>query len=261
MREIFRRKHILWLKMLFTSFALPRSKEADMLEDFAKIELRHLKWIAKEYKEFDWSREDIKLHFNESKKAYEIIEDELMALELLYNDTPLFKRIKSDERYMLFCLNRFENYKIEAFNKGLEYKNLDSSSLKALIEFLFEETYKEYELVITYFYSKMKIDSADIKDVFEDLIEESIYHLKSFALLQSKLGLLQIPRAVMKEVYQFDDLKKFIQDSIEEEIAAKEQCKMLSSSIKDEELSLFFDFINNQEDFHIELMREVLKKL
>ncbi len=260
MREIFRKKHELWLKMLFVSFALPRSKEADMLEDFAAMEFRHLKWLAKEG-DFDWNRDNLQLKFSTAKEAYEMLEDLIVSMELLYKEGPLFFRIKSDERYMLFCLKNFKDYKITAFDRHLRYKELDKESLKSLVEFLFEETYKEYELIITYFYSKMRVDNPKVISVFDDLIEESIYHLKSFALLEAELGILQIPRPVMKEVYQFDDLKKFLEDGIEEEMAAKEQCRALSQSIKDESLSLFFDFINNQEDFHIELMQEVLKEL
>jgi len=45
---------------------------------------------------------------------------------------------------------------------------------------------------------------------------------------------------------------------ITEEEAAKVMCKELSDAIKDEELSKFFDFINFQESYHIELMKKLL---
>ena len=77
----------------------------------------------------------------------------------------------------------------------------------------------------------------------------------------AKLGILSLPRVVMKEVYKFEDLKEFLQKGVEEEIAAKEQCLALSQAVRDEELSHFFDFINKQEDYHIVLMQKAIKML
>jgi len=47
---------------------------------------------------------------------------------------------------------------------------------------------------------------------------------------------------------------------IEEEIAAKDECRKLSDAVgKDApQLAKFFDFINYQENYHIELMTEAL---
>ena len=43
--------------------------------------------------------------------------------------------------------------------------------------------------------------------------------------------------------------------------AAKEQCRELSEAVaaESEELASFFDFINYQESYHIELMKEALE--
>ena len=265
MVELFRKKHALWLEFLFGSFALPRGQEAEMLYDFALMEYRHLKWLAKAIvksgEDFDWNREPLQLGYSNAKELYARLSDKLMALELAYGKSALFDRIRSDEKYMLFCLQKAPDIAITAFDRNLSYKNLDKTSLDALVLFLLEESYKEYELIITYTYSQIHSKDADISLVFEDLIYESMYHLKSFAQLMAKLGILAVPRPVMEEVYKFEDLKKFLEDGIEEEKAAKEECKKLSQAVKDEELSRFFDFINNQEDYHIELMQEVLAKL
>ena len=48
-------------------------------------------------------------------------------------------------------------------------------------------------------------------------------------------------------------------DGIEEEEKAKIECKKLSDAISNEELSRFFDFINYQENYHIELMKKALE--
>jgi hypothetical protein len=265
MVELFRKKHELWLEFLFGSFALPRGEAAEMLYDFANIQYRHLKWLAKAIvksgRDFDWNRALMKCEFKSAKELYERLSDKLMALELEYGEGALFDRIRSDERYMQFCLQKAPDIAVSAFDRNLSYKSLDKTSLDALVLFLLEESYKEYELILTYTYSQIHTEDADISLVFEDLVYESMYHLKSFALLMAKLGILSVPRPVMEEVYKFEDLKKFLEDGIEEEKAAKEECKKLSQAIKDEELSRFFDFINNQEDYHIELMQEVLAKL
>jgi len=74
----------------------------------------------------------------------------------------------------------------------------------------------------------------------------------------AKLGILALPRELHEMTYVIKDLKQFVKDGIAEEEAAKEMCKELSDAIKDEELSKFFDFINYQESYHIELMRKLL---
>ncbi len=252
---------------MYASFALPQNEDAQKLYDFSLILFRHLKWLAqemvKEGENISWNRENIPFSFATSEQMYAHLIDELLALELLYQKGALFDRIRSDERYMLFVLRKLmkkEPVELEAFQKR-GYKQLDGKSEEALVLFLFEESYKEYELILTYSYSQLHTDSAKLSKIFDDLIYESLYHLKSFAILQGKLGVLCIPRGVMQEVYRFADMKKFLEDGIEEERAAKEQCKQLSDAIDDEELSLFFDFINNQEDFHIHLMQEAIELL
>ena len=79
--------------------------------------------------------------------------------------------------------------------------------------------------------------------------------------MQAKMGLLGVPRIVMKELYQVDDVVQFLKDGINEELAAKEECKKLSEAVaKDSpELEKFFDFINHQENYHISLMEDALK--
>ncbi|WP_281950487.1 hypothetical protein [Nitrosophilus kaiyonis] len=266
MREIFKKKHELWLKVLFSAFALPKGEISDVLLDFADIEFRHMKWIAKDIVknrgDFNFDRDKIDIKANNFYELIDKLIDSLLAIEISYKDSALFYRIKNDERYMIEKLRefkKFEDFEITAFNKNMKYKNLDKKSLDALILFLFEEIYKEYELILVYFYSSIHTDNVSLYSIYEDLIYESKFHLKSFAFLQAKLGLLSLPREVMEEVYKFEDLKKFLLDGIEEEKGAKEQCRALAAAVKDKDLSSFFEFINNQEDYHIKLMEEALK--
>ena len=103
-----------------------------------------------------------------------------------------------------------------------------------------------------------RTDNALHFNVFEDLIAESQFHLKSFGNMMSKMGILALPRELHELTYLVKDLEKFVVDGIAEEEAAKIMCKELSDAIKDEELSRFFDFINYQESYHIELMKKLL---
>ncbi|MRI58755.1 MAG: iron-binding protein [Epsilonproteobacteria bacterium] len=266
MLDLLRKKHALWLVIFFGSMSLPQSRERDKLLDFANIQYRHLKWIAKEIvksgQDFDWNRDSIKLSFSHSRELFEALLERLRQIGSGYPRGALFDRIRHDEEYMIWSLEHFElDVALEAFSKKLTYEGLDQKSLEALVRFLFEEIYKEYELILTYTYSQLHTDSARLGLIFEDLIYESMFHLKSFCTIAAKLGILSVPRVVMEEVYKFDDLKKFLEDGIAEELAAKEQCKALSSAIKNEELSRFFAFINYQEDYHITLMQEALEAM
>jgi rubrerythrin len=91
-------------------------------------------------------------------------------------------------------------------------------------------------------------------------VDESFFHLKSFGEMMAKMGILGVPRVVMKELYQIENIVKFLENGIQEELAAKEECKKLAQAVVNEsrELAAFFDFINNQEDYHIELMKDAL---
>ncbi len=263
MQKILEAKHTLWLEILFGAFTLPCEQKEQLL-DFAMIEYRHLKWIAKEMvkmgEDFEWHREEPKIQFANTKELLEYLAKKLATMG--YPEGPLFDRIRSDEEYMSFILQKLAKespHPITAFSKELHYEGLDAKSMQALVQFLFEEIYKEYELILVYTYAQLHTNEARLGLIFEDLIYESIYHLKSFAALAARLGILFVPREVMKEVYKFEDLRLFLQEGIEEEMAAKEQCRALSQAIENEELRRFFYFIDHQESYHIELMKEALE--
>ena len=74
----------------------------------------------------------------------------------------------------------------------------------------------------------------------------------------AKMGILALPRELHELTYIVKDIEKFVIDGIAEEEGAKEMCKTLSSSIEDDDLKRFFDFVNYQESYHIELMKKLL---
>jgi Mn-containing catalase len=72
------------------------------------------------------------------------------------------------------------------------------------------------------------------------------------------LGILSIPRFITSEIYAIGSLEQFLLEGIDEENAAKEECRAIAQSIGHEGLRNFFNFINTQESYHIALMQEAL---
>ncbi|RUM66905.1 MAG: iron-binding protein [Sulfurospirillum sp.] len=270
--DLFVKKHELWLRVLFGAFSIKDEKLYDLLYDFAMIEYRHLLWLGNELKEqnieFDFNREQINIEYKDNFELFNSLVKEFESIKSHYGDSVMFERFLNDESYFIHKLELLlsvekNNKKITAFDKSrkLEDVELNDKQLNALIMFLFEESYKEYELILVYTYSNFFTDSKMLSSIFFDLIYESHFHLKSFARMMSNMGLLALPRVVAKRVYQFDDLVQFLNDGIKEEEGAKELCIKLANEIDNEILSPFFTFINNQESYHIALMQKALKHI
>jgi len=164
---------------------------------------------------------------------------------------------------MKAALSKMEDEEVaNCFDGKRVYPNVDltDEARDALTIFLFEESYKEYELIMVYNYSKANSDNAFLNRIFQILIDESFFHLRSFGQMMAEMGILAVPRSLMEEIYKFDDLEQFLKDGIQEEIGAKEECKRLAAAVSDssEHFAAFFTFINNQENYHIALMEEAL---
>ncbi|MCI0500936.1 MAG: iron-binding protein [Epsilonproteobacteria bacterium] len=272
LNEIYQLKHELWLKILFISFAITNEKIKNELYEMSQIEFRHLKWLGNKLKEekieYDYDRFAIDFAKNTTHESFSYLLNELQLVMKNYNpDDVLFARMLSDEYFLIVKLNYYlqnsENKSITAFNKERIYqqKTLSKESVDALTIFLFEETYKEYELIMIYSYMQNYTNDITLYNVYQDLIDESHYHLKCFGNMLSIMGILAIPRMLLKEIYKRDDIKKFLLDGVEEEKMAKEECQKLALAVKDDELSKFFEFINYQENYHIELMKKAIKML
>ena len=269
MNKTYQKKHELWLSILFASFAINDETIKSRLYDFSQIAFRHMKWLGESILEsgdnYNYDRDMVLLKRSTVFEVIEALEEEVKAFGAFYPETILGERIKTDDAYLLEYLSQVlakeeNNAEITAFNMKREWedKNLEQSQIDALTLFLFEESYKEYELILIYAYMQARTDNALHFNVFQDLVDESHFHLKSFGNMMAKLGILALPRELHEMTYVVKDLDKFIKDGIAEEEAAKVMCKELSDAIKDEELSKFFDFINYQESYHIELMKKLL---
>jgi hypothetical protein len=267
--NLFQTKHELWLQILFSSFAIKDPIIKEKLYELSQIAFRHLKWIAKEYRQdnnyYNYTRNEIAIKHDDVFKTLIHLKESIHKTQKNYTTSELFFRIKEDENYFISIIDSWLNNltcnaPITAFNKNLKYqdKELNTAQRDALILFLFEETYKEYELILIYFYMQNFTDSLLHFDIYQDLVDESHFHLKSFGNMLGELGLLAIPREVHEMSYKITDLKAFILNGIDEELNAKEECRKLAQAVGDSELENFFNFINYQENYHIELMKKLL---
>jgi len=269
MDKTYQKKHELWLSITFASFAINDEEIKSRLYEFSLMAFRHMKWIGtdvlSEGGDFNYDRDMTLFKRDTVFDVITTLKDEVNAIQDSYPKTILGERVRTDDAYLLEYLsqvlkNETNDKEITAFNMKREWmdRNLAQDQIDALTLFLFEESYKEYELILVYNYMQARTDNALHFNVFQDLIDESHFHLKSFGNMMAKLGILALPRELHEMTYVVKDLAQFVVDGIAEEEAAKVMCKELSDAIKDEELSKFFDFVNYQESYHIELMKKLL---
>ena len=270
--SLFRAKHQIWLRILFLSFAAPANDIKSRLYEFSQIEFRHLKWVAGALVEgtiaYDYHRDP---SFSiEGESLFELLRTALADIKVLhaaYDDSPLAERMLRDEHYLVETLEGYLSLPsldlpLSAFNRELVWPDasLTKDQTDALTLFLFEESYKEYELILIYFYQQVRALSHTESSAYQDLIDESHFHLRSFGEMMAKMGILALPRELHPRSYVIEDMEQFFRNGIVEEENAKEECRRLSSTITDPALSSFFEFINHQESYHIEIMKHLLEK-
>ena len=271
MKELLVKTHEVWLVTLMASFMSKNIENKRVLNDFSDILFRHFTWIEKylieNNIEYDYNRSTVPIKVDNLKVIITNIIERLNTLDLMLTSITkeaLKNRLKSDWDYMKFALNKLEDEDVKsAFDANRKYKsyNLTKEATDALTLFLFEESYKEYELIMIYNYLKAHSSSDFLNKIFQILIDESFFHFKSFGEMMAQMGILGVPRVIHESLYKVDDVVQFLKDGIDEELAAKEQCRELSDAVGNdsEELAKFFDFINNQENYHIELMKDALR--
>ncbi len=268
MKTVLIKTHEAWLEMLMAGF-MSRTESKQILFDFSDILFRHFTWIEHELIEigesYDYNRDNIPIKVSRLSDMLKAITARLLEIDLQLVGTPdrdLAARMSTDIAYMVDVLHGMNDEVVTAFNmeRRLPNTELTEEATDALTLFLFDESYKEYELIMIYNYLKAHSDDAFLNRIFQILIDESFFHLKQFGEMMAKMGILAVPRVVMRELYEVEDVTAFLKAGIEEEIVAKEECKKLSDAVGRDSQSLakFFDFINHQENYHIALMREAL---
>ncbi|RUM56705.1 MAG: 4-hydroxythreonine-4-phosphate dehydrogenase [Nautilia sp.] len=267
-------KQMNYLSLLYASFMHPDRKVAEVYEDFALIEYKHMIWAMNDMVangiEFDMDIDDLRdLKVTSTKELREKIIEKLENSIKCENSEGIkeatLKRFKSDEDYFLSVLKRMnDDEKITAFDEHKTLKEIEITPAQAdaFNFFLMGETFKEYELITIYSYLKAHInDNVEAVNCFADLASDSIYHLKRFAKYAVELGTLNFVRSIDKEKYKDISIIKFLKENIEEEQDAEKECLVLAEKIGNEDLSNFLLFISRQEVYHAELLERALSHL
>ncbi len=259
--------HEAWLVTLMAGL-MSSTQSKHILFDFADILFRHFRWIEAEMvktgESYDYDRDMIPIQVD---KLSDILNNIIMRLnqidlQLIGIKRELSSRMSSDLSYMRDMIAHLSDEEVHAFHakRKLEYIPLSEEATDALTLFLFEESSKEYELIMIYNYLNAHSSDLYLSRVFQYLVDESLFHLKQFGDMMAKMGILGVPKMVHKELYQSIEIEAFLLAGIDEEIAAKEECRKLSEAVasNSKELAKFFDFINNQESYHIVLLQDAL---
>jgi hypothetical protein len=259
--------HEAWLLMLMAG-VMTRTGHKQTLLEFSDILFRHFGWIERELISaqccYDYDREGISIRANALRPLLDRIQQKLTNVsEMLEGvDMKLAARIRSDLTYFVARLGAIPDETIRAFDAGraLDDICLDAEATDALTLFLFEESYKEYELILIYHYLQLHSQDAFLNQTYQTLVDESFFHFRQFLEMMAQMGILAVPRMVSKELYQIEDIGLFLRSGIDEELAAKQECRRLSEAVgtRSPELAQFFDCINYQEDYHITLMETAL---
>ena len=269
MEQIAIKVHEAWLATIMTGF-MSKTENKQKLFDFSDILFRHFNWLENAMIEkdipYNYDRGEIPIKVASLSGMLTDIVRRLTeikeALPSLNDEEALQGRMLTDITYIAGVVGSMEDEEVTAFSLERKFPGvaLTQEATDALTLFLFEETYKEYELIMIYNYLKAHSNDAYLNRIFQILIDESFFHLRSFGDMGAKMGILAVPRILMKELYQVEDVVAFLKDGINEELAAKEECRKLSEAVSKDspELEKFFDFINHQENYHIALMKDAL---
>lgn len=270
MKILFKEVHEVWLATQFAGF-ISKTNSRQELYEFSNILFKHLTWLENDFIKngikYNYSIQHVPIRVDKLSSMINNILERLTSIESKLDsckDGDITYRMQSDIDYIKAVLERLPDEEVsDRFDSNREYPSVELTprAKDALTLFLFEESYKEYELIMVYNYSKANSDNVFLNRIFQILVDESFFHLRSFGQMMADMGILSVPRSLMEEIYKFDDLEQFLKDGIEEEKGAKEECKKLAAAVSDssEHFASFFMFINNQENYHIALMEEALE--
>jgi rubrerythrin len=273
-REQVIRQQTSFLKFLYSSLILQEAPEVRrILESIADFKYRHTAWAMEEGKrrgeEFDASFNQEEINRLRELKSYQEVLDYLKEdlegnLASYTGEDPTILRFKNDDTYFLSQIKGLKGEGVvTAFDdhQTLPEVELSEENRKALVFFLLEETFKEYELITIYTFYKTFSTNATANSAFTDLAYDSIYHLKRFGELAAQMGVLPLPRVVPVEKFRRENLLQFLKENIEEEKDAEKNCLILAEKIGNPQLKEFLLFISRQELYHAELLQRALDSL
>ena len=268
--KIIKKQHESFIKFVYASVMTKEEDVKYKLNDIARFKYRHMVWVMQDAvnkgikfnMDFD-EKEIAKIKVETEDELIEVLKEDLNENIALYEgiDNPTINRFRSDDEFFLEEMNLFDvEGKITAFNEAKELPGVEltEESKSALIFFLMEETFKEYELITIYSYLKVHSNIAVANSAFTDLAYDSIYHLKRFASLAAQMGVLTLPRPIPHDKYENIGVVEFLKENIEEEMDAEKQCLILAEKIGNKYLKDFLLFISRQEVYHGELLQRAL---
>lgn len=284
LNELFKRKHNLWLKLLYGSVMVQNGESARMLDSFARIEFRHLRWLADEiisqYRNFDYENatdgtpfpkmfdfEGEMPHIEcEFPEFIDGMKDDLKVLVTLYeNDFIYTNRFRSDEGFFIHRIEKVQESRgfeaHDSFKKDVgeiaKNFNIDPDEavfVKDSLEYLLD---KEYASVISFFYINAHLENKAYAEILSDLTYESLSHMKYYAILMSMLGILKTPSKVKKDEYMINNLAKFLDKNIEDELEEIKEMESISARAKIDEFKNLLRFIEEQEKHHIMMLKRI----
>ncbi len=271
--KLIRFQHESFIKFIYASVMVKENDVRCKLEDIARFKYRHMVWAMQDATnkaiqfDMDFNEKEIsKIKVQNEEELLQVLIEDLENNLAEYEgiDNPTINRFRSDDSFFIEELKQLDmEADITAFNehKTLSGIELEENSKAALVFFLMEETFKEYELITIYSYLKVHSDIAVANSAFTDLAYDSIYHLKRFATLASKMGVLTLPRPIPHEKYENIGVVEFLKENIEEELDAEKQCLILAEKIGNKYLKDFLLFISRQEVYHGELLQRALDSI
>jgi len=272
-QKLVKLEHESFIKFIYASVMVKEDNVRRKLEDIARFKYRHMVWAMS-----DATNKEVNFHMdfdeNEIKKIkvdrgeylLNVLIEDLQNNIAFYDgiNDPTIARLRSDDTYFIEELQHLDiESEITAFDERRELPGveLEEDAKAALVFFLMEETFKEYELITIYSYLKVHSTNHIANSAFNDLAYDSIYHLKRFAELASKMGVLTFPKPIPHDKYENIGVVEFLKENIEEELDAEKQCLILAERIGNKELSDFLLFISRQEVYHGELLQRALDSI
>lgn len=282
--DIFRKKHELWLKILYTSLTIKDNNLSLFLKNIAENEFRHMKWLGLEIvemitgydyenpdfrldliKPFDFDIGEMSIYFETPNALIDSVVKDIESLIESYSScsVELALRMSGDEKY--FC-SRLKSLKLENSEMYLSFSkdkgklskalSLSQNSIDELLSVLRELHNKEYKTTLSFCYVLIHSAETSFSEIFYDLLLESHSHQIHYAKLLSTLGFLELPTPLKKEDYMVSDIKQFIEEAIAEEQLEQVELANLAESIPYDEFQELVLFVQNQERHHLELLRK-----
>lgn len=256
-------EHSAIIQYVFHSFYIKNKDIRSEIEEIARQEMRHLKWMAQKVYDLGskviLKRDDSSIFINQSSiedmlKANVNAED--MAINIYSSQISQFSD-SSARKLMERVINDEGRHKLE-FTKLLEeIKDEESNSLNdILIEKTTLETLQklfddEYKSILSYLHRFFNTKNEQEKEVLEDIAIESMVHM---GWLGEHIGKALKLTQASSEIPSLDEefnLEKLVDKDYKE---AKEK-------LKDSPYFELLDNIDKEENYHIFLIEDLNKKM